>query len=148
MPNKWDIPISEEPPDADRILTEAGRLITQDLRTTFPDVSVALSLDDEGDPFLVLLGTGSLTPIWVYVDERQSVTTVAVTELILDSALFDHYLTPWPVCPVHPSGSHSLRPIARGEQAAWICAEANVTVALVGELAAANPDATPGGRSV
>ena len=96
----------------------------------------------------MLLDTGSLTPIWVYVDERQSVTTVAVTELILDSALFDHYLTPWPVCPVHPSGSHSLRPIARGEQAAWICAEANVTVALVGELAAANPDATPGGRSV
>jgi hypothetical protein len=86
-------------------------------------------------------------PIWFRVDERQSVITVALTELVLGSALFDHYLTPWPVCPVHPSGSHSLRPVARGEQAAWIRAEANVTVALIGELASANPNARRGGRT-
>ena len=67
------------------------------------------------DPFLLLSGVGCQTPIWTCVDDRQSVNTVAVTELVLDSGMFDHYLTPWPVCPVHPSGSHSLRPVARGE---------------------------------
>ncbi len=108
---------------------------------------MTLAFNAEGDPFLLLSGVGCQTPIWICVDDRQSVNTVAVTELVLDSGMFDHYLTPWPVCPVHPSGSHSLRPVARGEQAAWICAEANVTVALIGELPAAIPDARRGGRS-
>jgi hypothetical protein len=109
----------------------------QDLRTTFPNASVTLTFDDGGEPFLLLTGVGCQTPIWVCVDDRQSLNTVAVTELVLDSGMFDTYLTPWLLCPVHPSGSHSLRPVARGQQAAWICAEANVTVALIGELAAA-----------
>ena len=137
----------EEPDNAERLLEEAGRLVGQDLRTTFPDASLTLSFNAQGDPFLLPSGVGCQTPIWFCVDERQSANTVAVTGPVLDSALFDHYLTPWPVCPVHPSGPHSLRPVARGEQAAWIRAEANVTVALIGELAAANPGARHGGRS-
>jgi hypothetical protein len=147
MPDKWRIPLGEEPENAEQLLEEAGRLVGQDLRTTFPNASLTLAFNPEGDPFLLLSGVGCQTPIWICVDERQSVNTVAVTELVLDSGMFDHYLTPWPVCPVHPSGSHSLRPVARGEQAAWICAEANVTVVLIGELASANPDARRGGRS-
>jgi hypothetical protein len=147
MPDKWRIPLGEEPGNAAERLTEAGRLVGQDLRTTFPDASVTLAFDEVGEPFLLLTGVGCQTPIWVSVDDRQSVNTVAVTELVLDSGMFDTYLAPWPVCPVHPSGSHSLRPVARGQQAAWVCAEANVTVALIGELAAANPGARRGGRS-
>jgi len=137
MPDKWRIPLGEEPGSAAELLTEAGRLVGQDLRTTFPDASVSLAFDEGGEPFLLLIGVGCQTPIWISVDDRQSVNTVAVTELVLDSGMFDTYLTPWPVCPVHPSASHSLRPVARGDQAAWICAKANVTVALIGELAAA-----------
>ena len=129
--------MGEEPENAEQLLTEAGRLVGQDLRTTFPNASVTLAFDKVGDPFLQLSGVGCQTPIWVVVDDRQSVNIVAVAEVVLDSGMFDDYLTPWPVCPVHPSGSHSLRPVARGDQAAWICAEANVTVALIGELAAA-----------
>ena len=147
MPDKWRIPLGEEPENAEQLLEEAGRLVGQDLRTTFPHASLTLALNGEGDPFLLLSGVGCQTPIWICVDDRQSVNTVAVTQLVLDSGMFDHYLTPWPVCPVHPSGSHSLRPVARGQQAAWICAEANVTVALIGELAAAKPNARHGGRS-
>ena len=137
MPDKWRIPLGEEPENAEQLLTEAGLLVGQDLRTTFPNASVTLALDKAGDPFLLLSGVGCQTPIWVVVDDRQSVNIVAVAEVVLDSGMFDDYLTPWPVCPVHPSGLHSLRPVARGDQAAWICAEANVTVALIGELAAA-----------
>ena len=129
--------MGEEPENAEQLLTEAGRLVGQDLRTTFPNASVTLAFDKVGDPFLQLSGVGCQTPIWVVVDDRQSVNIVAVAEVVLDSGMFDDYLTPWPVCPVHPSGSHSLRPVARGDQAAWICAEANVTVALIGELATA-----------
>jgi len=147
MPDKWRIPLGEEPENAEQLLAEAGRLVGQDLRTTFPHASLTLAFNAQGDPFLLLSGVGCQTPIWICVDDRQSVNTVAVTELVLDSGMFDHYLTPWPVCPVHPSGSHSLRPVARGQQAAWICAEANVTVALIGELAAAKPNARHGGRS-
>jgi hypothetical protein len=140
-------PLGEEPENAERLLAEVGRLVGQDLRTTFPDASVTLSFNAQGDPFLLPLGVGCQTPIWFCVDERQSVITVALTELVLGSALFDYYLTPRPVSAVHPSGSHSLCPVARGDQAAWIRAEANVTVALIGELAAANPGARHGGRT-
>ncbi len=136
MPNQWDIPMGEEPTDVEDRLTEAGRLVAQDLRTAFPSASVSLAFDDAGDPFLELSGIGCLTPIWVVVDERQSVYIVAVTEAVLDSALFDDHPTPWPVCPFHPLASHSLRPVARGDEAAWICPESHATVARIGELAA------------
>jgi hypothetical protein len=129
--------LGEELESSQQLLAEAGRLVGQDLRTTFPDASVTLVLDEAGDPFLLLSGVGCETPIWLVVNDRQSVNIVAVADKVLESGMFDEYLTPWPVCPVHPSGSHSLRPVARGEQAAWICAEANVTVALIGGLAAA-----------
>ena len=136
MPNRWDIPLGGVPGDTERLLDEAAHLLAHDLRTTFPDtVSVTLSRSNQGDPFLVLVGEGSLTPIWVDVDEKQSKTTVAVAKVILDSALFDGHLTPWPLCPLHPDGHHSLKPVARGDQAAWICPESDRTVALIGGLA-------------
>ena len=56
MPDKWRIPLGEEPENAEQLLAEAGRLVGQDLRTTFHDASVTLAFNAQGDPFLLLSG--------------------------------------------------------------------------------------------
>src|SRR5437660_6825155 len=56
MPDKWRTPLGEEPENAEELLEEAGRLVGQDLRTTFPNASVTLAFNAEGDPFLLLSG--------------------------------------------------------------------------------------------
>ena len=63
MPDKWRIPLEEEPENAEQLLAEAGRLVGQDLRTTFPHASVTLAFNAQGDPFLLLSGVGCQTPI-------------------------------------------------------------------------------------
>lgn len=42
----------------------------------------------------------------------------------------------WPECPAHPN-AHPLAPTVRHGQAVWSCPRDGVTVALIGELAAA-----------
>src|SRR6266571_5115075 len=135
MPNRWDIPVGEVPDNAPALLEEAGRLLAHDLeQTARGPLSVTVALDADGDSYIELSGNGLLIPMWVLPDDVQAKTTVSVAEAILNSAFFDEYVTPWPACPDHPESTHSLLPIARGTQAAWICPQSKRTMALIGSL--------------
>lgn len=136
VPYRWTIPHGDEPEDASNLLKEAARLLEADLKSTFSSaVSVGLSTDDDGEAFLLVVGSDSVTPIWITVEGLQASTTVALAERVLDSALFDDVQTPWPACPDHPGDPHSMRPAARGAQACWICPVSGRAVAAIGALA-------------
>lgn len=122
-------------------LDEIVRRLTNDLRTTWPGVTigaVALALDPSvAEVTISEVGAswgGVQVELWSGLEEAID----AVTGQVCDNAWPDERTDPWPACPEH--GDHSLEPRLQRGLAVWGCAE---SVAIrIGALGGHDPDET------
>lgn len=136
------MPVEEVPPDEVQLVQEAARSLTADIRRTLDTaVDLTVSLDDGGSPVVQL--SVAAVPLATFWPEARGLarTVVDLAEQVLDSALFDEHLSPWPLCPICDHVMpHALQPqVVRGA-AYWHCARTDRALARVGELEKPLPD--------
>lgn len=136
MPERWFPPDGERPQFEGKLLGLAAQLLEHDLREFDPEVSLTVQINPDGTPVVELDQPryAFTAEISIVANRSQAKTTVILAELVLDSALFEDYYEPWPRCPIHPTATHALVPVARGHAGAWMCPESKKTVAVVGRL--------------
>jgi hypothetical protein len=94
---------------------------------------------DNGDPLSAHLEVrhpdGCTVPIWLEsAGGGEARAVVQVMDLVLDSAVFDDTVDPWPRCPSHPEGTHSLAPALSHAEGVWECPVDRCVVAKIGML--------------
>ena len=139
MPERWSIPDGERPEREFELLVEAVRLLAHDLNCHLSRaIALTTCRDTDGFPFVHVEHRDYpwSQDLWLIADASQAKTTVLLANELLQSTLFEDYETPWPPCPLHPSSSHSLKPVARGQGGVWICPLSRKTIASIGDLPA------------
>jgi hypothetical protein len=103
-----------------------------------PPIRASAAVDDD-DPTAFHLELRhpnfNVVPIFVEASEdREEAALVEAFELVLDSAVFEDTFDPWPGCPRHPHGTHSLVPTLRLGRAMWECPTDQAAVCKIGLL--------------
>ena len=136
--DRWDVP-TLGPEDEHAFWGRVAPRIEADLaKLADPPLRVDVVADDE-DPLSAHLEVRDLdryvVPIWLHPDDGGEERAAAeVMNLVLDSAVFDDTVDPWPRCPWHPQSTHSLAPAVSHAHAVWECPIDRRVVAKIGTL--------------
>lgn len=132
------MPIGEAPADEAAIWERVAPRIEADLASVVePAIRVGVAPDDD-DPTSAHLelrhADGYVVPIFVEIDEDDDEAAVEAFTAVLESAVFDDTLDPWPRCPRHQEAGHSLTPALSRGHAVWQCPVDRAVIAKIGML--------------
>ena len=136
--DRWDVP-TLGPEDEHAFWGRIAPRIESDLaKLVDPPIRVFVVADDD-DPLSAHLEVRGLdryvVPIWFEPDDGgEEAAAVAAMDLVLDSAVFEDTVDPWPVCARHPESTHSLAPALSHAEAVWECPIDRRVAAKIGML--------------